>query len=156
MSPGPRLSFLYVDRLDPFRRAIFSSLLLPLVTLDPVTQYLLQNRQSAQVVGNDDDRTCSYHDLCSDAASSTIQTSTGVLHSPPVLAVLEFLNKYQRVSEPHPIDIHLFPLSSIANSRATLGHYHPSNPAEYFTACTESTKPSGVSSKYTLCNNCNM
>jgi len=125
------------------------------VTLDLVTRLHLQHQQGAQVVGSDDDRTCSYPNLHFNAVSSTIQTSAGVLHSPPVIVLLEFLINNQRVSEPHSIDIYLLPLSSIANSRATLAHYDPENPTECSTAYTEISKPSSVSSKYTLHSNCN-
>jgi len=142
-----------VINLTPWIPAVEA--LLPLVTLDLVTRLPPPTPTRAQVVGSDGDRTCSYPNLHFDSVSSTIRTSAGVLHSPPVIALLEFLMNYQRVSKPQSIDIQLLPMSSIANSRATLGHYDPSNPAEYSTACTESSKPSSASSKYTLHSNCN-
>ena len=76
----------------------------------------------------------------SDRASSAIQTSADVLHSPPVLALPEFLIK---------LHSNRIPLAS------TLGHYDPDNPAEYSTLCLKPGKPPGVSSKYTLHHNCN-
>jgi len=76
----------------------------------------------------------------SDVASSTIQTSADVLHSPPVLTLPEFLIRLH----PNPI-----PLAS------TLGHYDPDNPAESSTLCSEPSKPPSVSSKYTRHHDCN-